>query len=154
MLSIAVPWVQAPQCNACYLLGDFNQVHPYSNSGQMNEFFWVANTSVLRYADEKDSPMIVRLFTQHRMHPSIALFCSMISNGGKLINDASTTVDCFQRKAFRTAVLEVYNLETEQMLIVNVRRGLSRIEEHGHSLVNHANADAIVNFIALVRQDV
>ena len=149
--SLCVPLTTFTKWEGLFLFGDVQQLKPSAFSGQYNEFVHDAKVSPLALLAMKGVQPIL-LKEQYRMAPACSAFPRMEFYDDKGLKDsAEVKIDNAIRKAVREVSIGLgvvgENGEGSEYFVTNVARGCSRVEVNGTSLVNHANADVIMDLI-------
>ena len=149
--SLSVPLTTFDKWEALFLFGDIQQLEPTVLSGQFNEFALNAKVSPLALLAMKGFPSYL-LEEQYRMCPSCSLFPRKQFYDNKGLKDSPMIKkDNDIRKAMRQYTLDLGARgdkgQGTEYVITDVPNGCSRVELNGMSLVNHANADVIVQII-------
>jgi hypothetical protein len=151
MASLAVVLTSFTDWLAIMLFGDPKQLLPYSVAGMFNEFRNNSRVSSLGMLDEKNYH-VLRLDVVYRVAPTIMQWVSKYFYSDLLRNHVSLTVDDNHpaRAAGRKVSKQFYKLEGErpekdgsELFVINVKKGISRLQQHGTSLTNFANAEVV-----------
>ena len=151
MAGIANVLTSFPNMEGLTIWGDPNQLLPFNSNRNANEFSENAELSVLALLEEKNYP-IFRLDLQYRMAPAIVEWPAKFFYKGLLKNHPSVLVDTEYRKAARDISINEYkrkgpNGNGSEYWMINVANGVSRAQDNGTSLQNHANANRIANLV-------
>lgn len=135
-----------------FLFGDETQLQPIQLAASANEFVENSKLSAFRLLMLKDFPQVVRLYKQYRMAGAIAYFPGRQFYDGELRNDSTVHRSDNVRDevlAFTREELDIKgpNGFGSEYVIVNVAYGIARQEKTGKSIVNHANADCMIEFL-------
>lgn len=155
--SLCVPLTIFEKWEGVFLFGDPQQLSPTVLSGQFNEFGLNAKKSPPALLELKKFDSYL-LDTQYRMCPGCSKFPRDQLYDGRGLKDAeSVKVDNDVRKYIRgytkSRGAKGDKGQGTEYVLANVRGGCSRVEVNGTSLVNHANADAIVDMIGQFLRD-
>lgn len=156
--SLCVPLTIFTEWEGLFLFGDIQQLEPTSLSGNLNEFYNNARVSPLSLLAMKHFRSYL-LDTQYRMAPSCSKFPRLQFYDGKGLKDSTNVLEDNEvRKAVRKLFLDEGvkgdNNKGSEYVLVDVIKGCSRVEHNGTSLVNHANADAVVRLVgAMIKDD-
>ena len=136
---------------ATILLGDPNQLKPFSLSGKANEFAETYQASVLDMLQDKGYP-ILRLIQQYRMAPAIVQWVSRFFYKGMLMNSPRVIKDNDFRRIAREVSKRKYGIKGpngrgSEYWMIDIAHGLSKVQHNGTSLQNYANADAIAALV-------
>ena len=151
MAAFAVVVTSYTSWEAVILFGDPKQLLPYSSSGRANEFRENAELSVLGLLEVKKC-RIIFLDLQYRMAPSIADWPGRFFYLGLMRSHPGVLEDNDIRRIGREISKESYKIigpegNGSETWFVDVMHGVSCVQEHGTSLQNYANADAIALFV-------
>ena len=149
--SLCVPLTTFTKWEGLFLFGDVQQLEPTALSGNLNEFHANAKVSPLALLAMKKFRSYL-LDTQYRMAPSISKFPRVQFYDGKGLKDSWYVQ---QDNAVRKAVHKLFlsygvkgdNNNGSEYVVVDVPKGCSLVEQNGTSLVNHANADIVVDIV-------
>ena len=135
-----------------FLFGDIQQLEPTALSGKANEFIANAKMSPLALLAVKGYETML-LDTQYRMCPANSRFPRHQFYDGEGLKDSQLVkedndVRQAMRRMTKESGVDGDNKEGSEYVLTNVPNGCSRVEHNGTSLVNHANADVILNMIA------
>lgn len=170
--SLCVPLTSFTTWEGLFLFGHPNQPQPPATAGQFNEMFPNAKMSPLALLAQKGFPGLL-LDTQYRMCPGISLFPSQQFYDGKLKDHPEALKDNAVRQQMRdvSRSFGIYGpgqggtnasaskkgikaqrklgdkRQGSEYLMVNVKKGTSRMEIGGTSLVNYANAYAVIGLV-------
>ena len=151
MAAMAVPLSTQTRWKALFAIGDTRQLQSTVLSVQAIEVKANAKMSPLGLWLAKGVKYLV-LGEQYRMAPAISKFPSRYFYGGALINSLPVLQDNIRRQRARAISRKHYgikvNLEDSALggseyWLIDVSRGVSRVEPNGTSLQNHANTEAI-----------
>lgn len=124
-----------------------------ANPGQANEFVHNARLSPLSLLLLKQLPNRIFLDTRYRMTPAISAFPNEQFYNNQLKDDPSTVQEDPDGTKLKIRTLTKSKFTKQgvigggsEMCIFNIKYGVSYLEQNGTSLVNHANANSIVEF--------
>ena len=152
ILILCVPLTIFGHWKDVFLFGDIQQLEPTALSGKANEFIANAKMSPLALLAVKGYETML-LDTQYRMCPANSRFPRHQFYDGEGLKDSQLVkedndVRQAMRRMTKESGVDGDNKEGSEYVLTNVPNGCSRVEHNGTSLVNHANADVILNMIA------
>ena len=150
--NLCVPITSFDSWRDLFLFGDWKQLHPVVLSGAFNEFVRNAKMSFLELLTMKDFPYIL-LNKQYRMPKAVSKFLPEYVYENELEDHPKALEDTDVRKAARRVSQRFYNIrgpngDGSEYWVINVAYGVSRLELNGTSMVNHANAEAMMKAIS------
>ncbi|KAI9875720.1 MAG: hypothetical protein M1830_008075 [Pleopsidium flavum] len=143
----AVPMAFYEDWLAVYLVGDQKQLQPVVTSRASNEFAENLQLSYFSLLLAKQVDSII-LDKQYRMCEQISLFPAAYFYDGHLHDASIVKEDNPIRQAMRRVSLQQYGIKGPdgdgcEYWMIDVARGVARVEEHGTSLQNYAHASVI-----------
>lgn len=154
--ALAVPLTAFSTWLALYMVGDHEQLHPTLLARQLNEMRETAKISVLENLIVKGCPFHL-LNQQYRMNPELSQFPNEFFYGNRIQDHPSTSVNNPIRNAGRT-ISRAYGIKGPEgngscFIFLDLPLSVSRVEEGGTSIVNHAHKDAIKEQVNLALQN-
>ena len=154
--ALCVPLTTFTEWEGLFLFGDVRQLEPVMLAGTLNEFRENAKLSPLSLPHSKGH-LCIELDMQYRMAPAIRRFLSeqfyddIVKDHPSMLpdNPRRAAMRRISKKYFTAAQKpsEANKREGSEYFFLNVPYGASRIENNGVSLVNYANANAIMNLV-------
>ena len=134
-----LPW------KVCFLFGDPAQLKPFTLAGLMNEWRYFAQVSILGLFEQKGSP-VTRIRKQYCMHLAIADFPNRKFYDSQIENTNLVTKHNDNTKRFEATLKDLYG-KRSPYAVIDVSRGVSRAPTKSTSLVNHASAGSVTEFL-------
>ena len=149
--SLCVPLTTFTNWEGLFMFGDIKQLEPTSLSGQFNEFIQNGKVSPLALLAIKGFRTYL-LDTQYRMAPACSNFPRAQFYDGKGLKDSELVTEdnpirITVRDFFLRRGVNGDHDKGSEYVVIDVPNGCSRVELNGNSLVNHANADVILEMI-------
>ena len=140
-----VPLTVFSKLQGVYWVGDPRQLRPTVMSSRTNEVVDNSKTSPLELILSRPGCPLIVLNTQYRMCPAISNIVRRFYPEGLEDHHTAITDNDIRQKVRATSKQFYGNKSPEgsEIIVVNVERGISRVEKGGNSLQNYANVDAM-----------